>query len=134
MTFVRNTTRNETRDLIANEMKHGRVFDAPIVEEAKRHIRPGTVVLDVGANFGQMTVLFARLVGPRGHVHSFEAEPFICDVLNKNVEANGVREIVTIHRGAVWHTSGIDLIFPEPDLKIWPSFGSYGIVPSWRAL
>ena len=92
--------------------------------------RPGTVVLDVGANFGQMTVLFARLVGPRGHVHSFEAEPFIGDVLNKNVEANLVREIVTIHRGVVWHTSGIDLIYPEPDLKKWPSFGSYGIVPS----
>jgi FkbM family methyltransferase len=39
-------------------------------------------------------------------------------------------EIVTIHRGAVWHTSGIDLIFPQPDLKKFASFGSYGIVPS----
>ena len=56
-------------DDVANTIKSGRIFDAPIVREAKRHIRPGTVVLDVGANFGQMTVLFAKLVGPRGHVH-----------------------------------------------------------------
>ncbi len=117
-------------DVVANAMKAGQVFDAPIMEEAKRHIRPGTIVLDVGANFGQMTVLFAKLVGPTGHVHSFEAEPFVGDILKKNVEANGVDRFVTIHRGAMWHSSGIDLIFPQPDLEKWPTFGSYGIIPS----
>jgi FkbM family methyltransferase len=121
---------NAPGDIVANAMKSGQIFDAPIVCEAQRYIRPGTVVLDLGANFGQMTVLFARLVGPQGHVHSFEGEPLVADILKKNVEANGVTEIVTIHRGAVWHTSGLDLIFPEPDLKKWPAFGSYGIVPS----
>src|SRR5262245_11544041 len=63
-------------DVVVNTMKSGRIFDAPIMREAEHHIRPGTVVLDVGANFGQMTVLFAKLVGARGHVHAFEAEPF----------------------------------------------------------
>jgi FkbM family methyltransferase len=114
-------------DDVANTIKSGRIFDAPIVREAERHIRPGTVVLDVGANFGQMTVIFAKLVGPRGHVHAFEAEPFVAQMLQKNVEVNGVSEFVTIHRGAVWHTSGLELVFPKPDLK--KSFGSYGIVP-----
>jgi len=114
-------------DDVANTIKSGRIFDAPIVREAERYIRPGTVVLDVGANFGQMTVLFAKLVGPRGHVHAFEAEPFVGRILQKNVEANGVSEFVTIHRGAVWHTSDLELVFPQPDLK--KSFGSYGIVP-----
>jgi len=94
-------------DHVANAMKSDRIFDAPIVQEARRHIRPGTVVLDVGANFGQMAVLFAKLVGPRGHVHAFEAEPFVGRILQKNIEANGVSELVTIHRGAVWHRSGL---------------------------
>jgi FkbM family methyltransferase len=116
-------------DVVVNAIKGGCIFDAPIVREAERHIRPGTVVLDVGANFGQMTVLFARLVGPRGHVHAFEAEPFVAGILQKNVEANGVSECVTIHRGAVWHSSGINLVFPQPDLKEHGSFGSYGVVP-----
>jgi FkbM family methyltransferase len=114
-------------DDVGNTIKSGGIFDAPIVHEAEHHIRPGTVVLDVGANFGQMTVLFAKLVGPHGHVHAFEAEPFVGRILQKNVEANGVSEFVTIHRGAVWHTSGLELVFPQPDLK--KSFGSYGIVP-----
>jgi FkbM family methyltransferase len=114
-------------DDVANTIKRGGIFDAPIVREAERHIRPGTVVLDVGANFGQMTVLFAKLVGSRGHVHAFEAEPFVGRILQRNVEANGVSEFVTIHRGAVWHTSGLELVFPQPDLT--KSFGSYGIVP-----
>jgi FkbM family methyltransferase len=117
-------------DVVADAMKRGRVFDAPLISEAKRHIRPGTVVLDVGANFGQMTVLFAKLVGPHGRVHAFEAEPFVGHILQKNVEVNGVGEVVTIHRGAVWHTAGVELVFPKPDLKKYGSYGSYGIVPS----
>ncbi len=117
-------------DVVANAMKNDQIFDEPIVREAERHIRPGTVVLDVGANFGQMTVLFAKLVGPRGHIHAFEAEPFVARILQKNIEANGVSEFVTIHRGAVWHRSGLELVFPEPDLERYGgSFGSYGIVP-----
>jgi FkbM family methyltransferase len=116
-------------DAVADAMKSGRIFDAPLMREAERHIRPGTVILDVGANFGQMTVLFAKLVGPRGHVHAFEAEPFVGRILQKNIEANGVAERVTIHRGAVWHTSGLELVFPQPDLKKYGSYGSYGIVP-----
>jgi len=116
-------------DAVASTIKSGRIFDAAIVNEAKRHIRPGTVVLDVGANFGQMTVLFAKLVGPNGHVHAFEAEPFVARILQKNLEANGVNEFVTIHLGAVWHSSGLELVFPEPDLKKYGSFGSCGIAP-----
>jgi FkbM family methyltransferase len=117
-------------DPVADAMKHGRIFDAPLISEAERHIRPGTVALDVGSNFGQMTVLFAKLVGPRGRVHAFEAEPFVGHILQKNVEANGAGEVVTIHRGAVWHTAGLELVFPQPDLKKYGSYGSYGIVPS----
>jgi FkbM family methyltransferase len=117
-------------DVVADAMKSGRIFDAPIMREAQRHIRPGTVVLDVGANFGQMTVLLAKLVGPRGHIHAFEAEPFVSRILQKNVEANGASELVTIHRDAVWHTGGLELVFPQPDFKKYGSYGSYGIAPS----
>src|SRR5262245_3930926 len=120
-------------DVVANAMKAGLVFDAPIMSEARRHIKPGSVVLDVGANFGQMTVLFSKLVGQCGQVHAFEAEPFVSHILQKNIEANGVRGMVTVHHGAVWHTSGLELVFPEPDLKKWGSFGSYGVVPSAKA-
>lgn len=37
-----------------------------------RHIRPGDVVFDIGANVGHMTHLAARCVGPSGKVVAFE--------------------------------------------------------------
>ncbi|MGA2053570.1 MAG: FkbM family methyltransferase [Opitutales bacterium] len=38
-------------------------------------VRRGDFVLDVGANLGEFTELFARLVGPRGRVAAFEPVP-----------------------------------------------------------
>jgi FkbM family methyltransferase len=38
-------------------------------------VRPGTVALDVGANWGLFTARMARLVGPAGTVHAFEPDP-----------------------------------------------------------
>jgi FkbM family methyltransferase len=38
-------------------------------------VRPGDVCFDVGAEFGLYTYPLARLVGPRGAVHSFEPLP-----------------------------------------------------------
>jgi FkbM family methyltransferase len=43
----------------------------------ERIVRPGDVVLDVGANFGWFSALFARWVGESGQVHAFEPVPFI---------------------------------------------------------
>ncbi|MGH2490351.1 MAG: FkbM family methyltransferase [Candidatus Limnocylindria bacterium] len=38
-------------------------------------VRPGSVVLDIGANRGDYTWQLARLVGPMGHVHAIEPDP-----------------------------------------------------------
>jgi FkbM family methyltransferase len=39
---------------------------------AEELLRPGDVVLDIGARFGSYTSLLARVVGPAGVVHAFE--------------------------------------------------------------
>lgn len=48
------------------------------VERAERifyleFLREGMTVFDVGANVGELTLLFSRFVGERGNVHAFEA-------------------------------------------------------------
>ncbi len=40
-----------------------------------RHISPGSVVVDAGANIGIYSQFLARCVGPTGTVHSFEPSP-----------------------------------------------------------
>jgi protein-L-isoaspartate O-methyltransferase len=38
-------------------------------------VRPGDVVLDVGAHIGYYTLLLSRLVGDQGRVYAFEPDP-----------------------------------------------------------
>jgi FkbM family methyltransferase len=116
-------------DAVVSTMKAGGIFDAHVVTEAESHIRPGSIVLDVGSNFGQMAVLFSRMTGPNGVVHAFEADPFICQALRQNLEANGVTNVV-VHEAAVWHTEGQSLFYPEQDFVRFASLGSYGINPN----
>lgn len=48
-------------------------------------VRSGDVIADVGANVGYYTLLFSRLVGPRGSVHSFEPAPPTFDQLEATI-------------------------------------------------
>ncbi len=47
-------------------------------------VQPGMTVVDVGANLGIYTLLFARLVGPKGTVIAFEPEPRLFRALREN--------------------------------------------------
>src|SRR5687768_17481084 len=64
------------------------------------HIRRGMTVFDVGANKGQMMLLFAALVGPRGRVVSFEPAPEEFRCLERNVSLNALRHVTTVHAAA----------------------------------
>lgn len=48
------------------------VFERSTVNAYKRLIRPGDVVLDIGANIGVHTLPLANCAGPHGHVYAFE--------------------------------------------------------------
>lgn len=50
-------------------------FEFDLTETFLRLVRPGWVVVDVGAHLGYYTLLAARLVGPTGQVHAFEPTP-----------------------------------------------------------
>jgi FkbM family methyltransferase len=117
------------QDVVIAHMRAGKIYDQEIVDEAARWIRPGSTVLDVGSFVGQMAVLFSRMVGSAGHVHAFEAEPFICDLLRRNLDVNHCAN-VSVHEGAVWHESGATLAYPPLDPNAMISLASYGIDPS----
>jgi FkbM family methyltransferase len=58
--------------------------------------KPGTVVLDVGANVGAYTLYAARLVGPTGHVIAVEPHVGTAHTLLQNVRKNGFEDRVTV--------------------------------------
>jgi FkbM family methyltransferase len=51
-------------------------------------LRPGDIVLDIGANIGAHTLPFARLVGKDGRVYAFEPTQYAFEKLKRNVNAN----------------------------------------------
>lgn len=56
-------------------------------------VNKGDVILDVGANTGYYTLLFAKLVGEEGSVYAFEPTSYYMNTLKKNVEANSYANI-----------------------------------------
>lgn len=59
-----------------------------------------SVVLDVGANIGNHTVFFGRAMDVK-KVHSFEPNPPAFAILQKNVELNGLHDVVELHQVGV---------------------------------
>ena len=59
----------------------------------EKHICPGSVAYDVGANHGVHTLLMARLAGSSGHVYAFEPVPDIMSQLAENVRLNGFSNV-----------------------------------------
>jgi len=117
-------------DHVADTIKNGLCFDEEIIEVAKSYIKKDTAMLDIGANYGQMSVVLSKHVASigAGKVYSFEAEPFVGQVLKKNIEINNCKN-VEIVLGAVYYKAGEEVIFPEPDFKRFGAYGSYGIDP-----
>jgi FkbM family methyltransferase len=68
-------------------------------------IKPGAIVLDVGACCGLTTIEFGRLVGDTGHVYAFEADPENFAALQMNLKQSGAANI-TIENLAVWKETG----------------------------
>src|SRR3990170_3202732 len=76
----------------------------------KRLVKKGMVVVDIGANIGYYTLLAAHLVGDEGKVFAFEPDPYNYNLLCRNIEVNGFRNVIPI-RKAVFSKSGETKLF-----------------------
>jgi FkbM family methyltransferase len=75
-------------------------------EAFKAAVRPGAIVLDVGANLGAYTVLFAQWVGTTGRVYAFEPAPASRAALERQIALNEVGSRVLVRPEAVSASSG----------------------------
>jgi len=117
--------KNCNGDVVANAIKTGRIFDEVIFDVAKSFITPNSIILDIGANYGQMAIEFSKLANDTV-VFAFEAQKMIFDVLEKNIASNECKNIKAFYN-AVYDVNNVEFVFPEPDLVRFPCYGSYGL-------
>jgi FkbM family methyltransferase len=68
-----------------------------------RYLEPGMRVFDVGANIGELTLLFSRFVGPEGQVHTFEAASETFRRLHDVIQAAGRPNVTLSHKAVSDH-------------------------------
>lgn len=94
---------------VASAATHGAwlgIYEAETQEALCRHVRPGDVVYDIGANAGFFTLLASVLVGENGQVVAFEPLPQNIGFLRRHLVLNGV-ENVQVMEAAVADVPGI---------------------------
>ena len=105
-----NHFRQQKRRLTAKKETAGFVE----VERAERifylnYLRDGMTVFDVGANVGELTLIFSRFVGDGGSVHAFEASRATFDKLKIVCETIGRRNVTLNHLAVSDHNGAIKL-------------------------
>lgn len=102
-------------DHVVNYIAAGQLFDGHVVEALRSYIQPGTTVIDVGANHGQMSLVFSKMVGETGHVESIEASEYLATLIQYSLAANDFTSNVRLHNNAAWEVSGLDLDMYVPE-------------------
>jgi FkbM family methyltransferase len=80
-------------------------FEPVETEIVKKEIKENDIVLDVGANIGYYSLIFAQLIGKSGKVYSFEPDPTNFEILKKNILVNK-HENVILENKAVSNKEG----------------------------
>ena len=84
----------------------GVLFDRALDVFLRRVLQPGDTVIDVGANYGHVTMLAAALVYPGGVVHSFEPHPGLATLLAKHAATQRRTGVVHVWQKALSDTTG----------------------------
>jgi FkbM family methyltransferase len=77
-------------------LEMGEIFEPEVVKCFREVIRPGMVVVDIGANMGYYTLLASRLVGAQGKVVAIEPELNNLHYLAKNITENSCDNVFVV--------------------------------------
>ena len=111
------------QDVIRKEIIKNRIFDQKIFDLGKSYITPNSSIIDAGANYGQMSILFSKVYSDT-IVYSFEASNYIFNILEKNIKLNSKNTIP--FNCALSDKSGEEYL-EEPDPSKIGTYGALGI-------
>jgi FkbM family methyltransferase len=100
-------------------------FSEGEIELFQQIVKPGRVVVEVGANIGAHTVFLAQAVGPMGRVLAFEPQRVIFQVLCANLALNSLPN-VHAWQAAVGNKPG-EIVVPVLDYSQPHNFGGLSL-------
>jgi len=109
------------KDLIRNEIIDNKIFDRKVYETAVELVKEDTIVLDVGANFGQLSVLLSKCK-KNVEVYSFEASKYIFEILKKNIQINNAN--VKLFHNLVGNETEQELFIKKLSISKFNTYGS----------
>ena len=101
---------------LSNYFYFGERFEWDTINFVERYLRPGDLVVDVGANVGMFAYAAMRRVGDDGCVICFEPLPWAAETIERNAERNGLGGRLSVRRlaasddqGTVEFTADLDV-------------------------
>jgi len=85
----------------------GESYEPDVWDSIMSAVRPGDVVVDVGAHIGLYTIAIASRLGSDGQIYAFEPDPYNLQLLRRHVELNGVGARASVFPYAVSDRDGL---------------------------
>lgn len=83
----------DVRSSVGSEIYYRGSCEINVARFIERTLTSGQVLLDCGANIGEMSLRASRIVGPEGRIYAVEPSPGTAAMLRKNAALNQVRNI-----------------------------------------
>lgn len=87
----------DPHDYISVLLSQDGIYEVAETELVSRILRTKDTCIDAGCQIGYYTCLFARLVGEKGAVYAFDANPEACQSARRNLALNGEYSAEVIH-------------------------------------
>jgi FkbM family methyltransferase len=111
---------NEFPDLLTRHLLFFGRYQEDVINSMKSFLKSGDTVFDIGGHHGLMSIFASNLVGDQGRVVSFEPNPEMRPILQKNLTLNNITNVLI---------EPIGLFDQEDNLEFYPQQGNV----SWNS-
>ncbi|RYD03348.1 hypothetical protein N752_21180 [Desulforamulus aquiferis] len=81
------------------------IIEPPLTKFFIDNVKPGSTIIDVGANVGYFSVLLGYILGPTGKIYAYEANPDLFSYLIDNLSINYLHDRTDLFNVAVYSRS-----------------------------
>ncbi len=119
--------------LICKSIEKGENHPKHIFELLENYIKEGTGIIDVGSNLGTVSIMLSTKLKGKGSIYSFEANPYIFDMMKYNVDSNVDKGIDKHYYNNIVSDDYSINEFPEPKVNKdvndfeFVTYGSFGV-------